>query len=355
MEKRVINHAWLTLNKHCNLKCRWCYLNRDAGTAGEKEIDIQCAYEIIDILDGLNVKNITITGGEPTTAKFLKDILKYINSKNINTLLNTNGVLLSDGCYVKELEQIGLTTLNISQKGCNEKEYHYNTGKFMFGKTLQAIQNISKTSINLIVSFVLTKETIKGILDAVKVCMQYGADSFYFSLDYCCNSIKEQLEIVDNFQDIYYEIDKLTNGNFMFHAVLPLCFLDENIVYTMLNKNQITYGCQLLNEDGVVFDNKANIIACNSLQSVVLGKFGEDYNDLETFCELLNSFRIREFYKKVRSVPHVKCMKCHLYSACMGGCLIQWLSNDFQNLIMEREQYYENRRFFEENKKNRIL
>lgn len=55
--------TWLTINRVCNLSCKWCYaqeINKN------NNMDLNTAKKLIDISNEIGVRNIKLIGGEPT-------------------------------------------------------------------------------------------------------------------------------------------------------------------------------------------------------------------------------------------------------------------------------------------------
>lgn len=72
----------------CNLRCSYCdttysFIN---PTYNEESID-----EILDYIKKQNVKNITLTGGEPLIQKDINELIKVLIDNNYNVEIETNG------------------------------------------------------------------------------------------------------------------------------------------------------------------------------------------------------------------------------------------------------------------------
>ncbi|MDR3349434.1 MAG: 7-carboxy-7-deazaguanine synthase QueE [Acidaminococcales bacterium] len=69
----------------CNLHCVWC----DTDFAANDEMDIDA---ILSIVRAFEVKNVVITGGEPTMHENLLDLARLLKSHGYWLALETNGV-----------------------------------------------------------------------------------------------------------------------------------------------------------------------------------------------------------------------------------------------------------------------
>ncbi len=97
----VVN--WL-ISEECNEDCKFCLCE-----PGKGHLKIAKARAVIDILSKKKINVIKFTGGEPLLYPGIWDVLAYAKSKNIETHLHTNGLLLTEeylnsiGSYVDVL------------------------------------------------------------------------------------------------------------------------------------------------------------------------------------------------------------------------------------------------------------
>lgn len=332
--------CWLTLNRACNLQCKWCYA-KDTKYLKSDDMDIKTAKDIIDICSELKIPHITLIGGEPTIYPHLKEVILYCNSKSISCGIVTNGIKLADKDFLNSMLEINQKSFSISLKGENKDTFKTITGKDMFDTTLKGISNCLKSGINPTVSMVLTEENIDTFIEGVKTLKDIGVKRFHFSFCYefavntdCKKQLRENnpKKLVKKFIEHYPELDQITEGNFVLFESLPLCIWDMDFINLMDNKNQIKTVCQLLHRSGLIFDSKGNLLPCNAMPSI---KLGELYNDFSTAKELLEfseTLTIKKTYNKLCSVPDVICLECANYDNCGGGCVCHWTNYNFETL-----------------------
>lgn len=70
----------------CNLACPWCDTKRIAKFKLE-------AHEILEKIDKYNVKNVVLTGGEPTVQPHLGHLLKVLKASGYILTIETNGMI----------------------------------------------------------------------------------------------------------------------------------------------------------------------------------------------------------------------------------------------------------------------
>lgn len=50
---RKIDNCWLTVNKSCNLRCRWCYLKESWNDKENFDLELEHVYALVDMIDKL--------------------------------------------------------------------------------------------------------------------------------------------------------------------------------------------------------------------------------------------------------------------------------------------------------------
>ena len=331
--------CWITVNRDCNIACKWCY----AKNIDKNEIcrmPLTSAKKIVDMCKELGITSVVLIGGEPTLYQPLTDLISYCKYLNINTTLITNGIKLSDEIYCRELIHAGLTGVNLSLKGNDKENFEVVAGKDYFEKVLQGIENINKNNLSNSVSMVITNENINTFLDGIRAAKSAGAK--FFTLSYCYNfnvcGEKDYLTknniraLIDGFVENYEELDKITEGKFSFSQSLPLCLWDEAFIKKLETKGQISSVCQLLKRAGLIFDTEGNLIPCNAMHQLKLGKLGKDFNSAKELLEYIDNKEINNVYDKLCAVPDKLCLECEKYANCGGGCVTQWTNYNFDEI-----------------------
>ncbi len=338
---KKIQNVWLTINRNCNLRCKWCYAK------GKKfdyrfSMDINLAKNIVEFFKELGIEEVALIGGEPTCYHELENLIQYIKNKNMKVCLITNGILFSDPRYLSKLEKLGVDDINFSIKGWSRESYKNNTGVDSYNQMLEALKNLSKSKINTMASFVISDENCEKITDVIELVTSCGIDNFFFSFENDFSvldgiektyDVKTLMKIVKSFENQYSKIDELTKGNFTLHQTLPLCAWNEEIINKMRKQDQIQTSCMLLQRTGLVFDTDGSLIPCNSIHQVKLGTFNKDFKDSETFYQYWESDYMMKIYNKLCALPDDICSKCKDNTVCGGGCLSNWYHFNFNELL----------------------
>lgn len=80
----------IELTSRCNLKCPFCF-----QASGGEELTKGEVFKIIDEVADAGIKGVRFSGGETLLRKDLLEILQYAKSRNLTTILNTNGLLIT--------------------------------------------------------------------------------------------------------------------------------------------------------------------------------------------------------------------------------------------------------------------
>lgn len=104
--------------KGCNLHCTYC----DTKWANDSE----CSYEdvspadIVEYIVNTNVKNVTLTGGEPLLQKEMNELLALLRNANVSVEVETNGSVPL-GEYCGSNRPIFTMDYKTPSSGCEDK------------------------------------------------------------------------------------------------------------------------------------------------------------------------------------------------------------------------------------------
>lgn len=334
--------CWLTLNRACNLRCKWCYA-KDTGYHKEDNMPLSLAYQIIDICSLLGIRHITLIGGEPTLYPNFFDVIDYCHKKRIHCGIITNGLACASKEFVQELKLHKIKSISLSLKGENAEVFKDITGVDAFEKTKDAIINCLDSGVNVNASMVLTEDNINTYIDGIVELKKLGVKHFHLSFCYefntsvSCNSYLQKhnpKQLIAAFVKGYAKLDKITKHNFTLSDGYPLCLWDKEIIERMTKYGQFVTVCQLLARSGLIFDTKGNLIPCNAMPNIKLGKLNTDFVTPEELMEYVNSAKIQTVYSKLCGLPHKTCLTCDQMINCGGGCVCQWTNYDFEQLAL---------------------
>ena len=334
-----INTCWLTLNRVCNLRCFFCYA-KNTEYSPDSTMTLEKAKKIIDFCKEGNINHIILIGGEPTVYPDLFEVIKYAKDNGITSSLVTNGIKLKKLEYCKNLLDSGITRIDISVKGNDCQDFIRVTEFDKFGDVMSAIQNLNKLNAQFSCSMVITKENVKTFCQGVKNAFDNGAKymGLSFAYDFCMDENKEKdyllknnpYQLITEFVSQIDTLNAITNEKWSIECGFPLCLYSEE----QLNKlsSHLVTSCQLLENGGIIFDHELNIIPCNTMFPIKLGKLGKDFNSFDDFKEYSQNGQYREAIDYLISVPSEKCLDCKMLEYCGGGCVNFWTHCSFDEL-----------------------
>lgn len=338
--------CWLTLNRACNLRCKWCYA-RNTGYKVADDIDYSLACQIIDLCSDLKIKHITLIGGEPTIYPNLFDVIDYCHNKKISCGFVTNGLACKDKNFVNNLRKHMIKGVSISLKGETAAVFKDVTGVDAFEDVLLGIRNCLSSGLSVTVSMVLTEENINSYLVGVKTLKELGVKNFHFSFCYEFDTSMEHnhylkqhnpKKLIKEFVSSYSELDKITNHCFTLQESFPLCLWDKDILEKLNQKGQISTVCQLLAKTGLLFDTMGNIIPCNAMADIKLGQLNVDFKTAQELIKHTQQEDFKKIYSKLCGVPDLKCLECCDLPNCGGGCVCQWTNYNYKQLMEMKDE-----------------
>ena len=348
---KSIEHVWVTLNRQCNLRCRWCY----ACSTGYYQADntpVKLAEKIIDFLSELHPEYVALIGGEPTCYPDLEHAIHRIYAHGMKSILFTNGLAFCRQEYLDRLVSAGLYGVNLSMKGWSLESYLQNTGVDGYGTMQKAIQNIANSPLESIVSFVISPENVDSYLVAVTDACAWGASYIYLSFEQNFSildgkqspqELSQIFHMIDCFMESYEQLQGITRGNFALHQSFPLCIWDSKFIEKLRENQQIFTSCQLLERSGLVFDTNGALLPCNSMYQVPIGKFGVDFTSKQDFELFWNSSRICKIYEHFARLPSYICEPCQERTQCGGGCIANWFDYHHEQWIGAYQEYQQHK------------
>ena len=155
--KRVIDYMRVSITDRCNLRCGYCVPENPAYIPHEQILRYEEILRICDIMAGLGIRTVKVTGGEPLVRKDVPDFIGKL--KKIpgieNVSLTTNGVLLEP--YVDTLAAIGLSGVNISLDAVRPETYKRLTGRDEFDRVWRSLTKALEAGLRVKINCVPVK------------------------------------------------------------------------------------------------------------------------------------------------------------------------------------------------------
>ncbi len=158
VELEELDNLFIQLcSKTCNLKCKYCYIEKNPYKKEEDFISLDKVKQALLFLKSQKLNSIYLTGGEPLMHPDFNHILRMC-LKISNTTILTNGVMINDkkARFLKKIDDESNfeTIYRVSLDSIDEIENDSYRSRGSFRKALCAIFSLLKYEFNPIISVV---------------------------------------------------------------------------------------------------------------------------------------------------------------------------------------------------------
>lgn len=206
---REISYLRISVTDRCNFRCKYCM-----GEDGIKLLDhddiltFEEIVETAEIMAGLGIKKIRLTGGEPFARRGVMDLIKKLSEipEIEDFAITTNGSMVYD--RLESLKEYGISRINFSLDTLDREKFRLITGSDKLEEVQRTIDKAIELGFKVKINAVLIKGfNDKEIADFVELTrdsdievrfielMPIGAD-----LDFDKNNYKENLHILDGYR-----------------------------------------------------------------------------------------------------------------------------------------------------------
>lgn len=143
--------ALIEVTKRCNLHCRFCFADSNAGTDADPSLEqMEAWYESVKKSSGSC--NIQLSGGEPTVRDDLPHIIKLGRELGFPFIqINTNGLRIAENEeYLNVLKFAGLDSVFLQFDGTEDSIYQQLRGRDLLAIKIKAIENCEKHGIGVV-------------------------------------------------------------------------------------------------------------------------------------------------------------------------------------------------------------
>lgn len=202
----------LEVTRVCNLKCPGCLRNAPSSLIykeGEKHCTLDKLKAIMEEIPTLMTFNF-MGDGEPLCNPEFGDLIHYISLRNINTIVTTNGTLLTKE-IVDWWTKNKVYKVHVSVDGARKATYErYRVGA-KFEKTTENLKLLGRSRITLCINMLIFEDNIEEMPEMVRLCKDVGAREVTFLMPICTlGSDLEDLVIRPKVTPRNYEVFDIT-------------------------------------------------------------------------------------------------------------------------------------------------
>ena len=173
---RPITYLRIAVTDRCNLRCFYCMPEEGIRYLPKRELlTFEELVKLTEILSGLGISKVRITGGEPFLRKDLIKLMEEIRSiDGIGELhITTNGLLAGD--YLDDLVRLGINSVNLSLDTLDPERFKLITRRDEFYKTQEVFNRLQQSGIPVkINTVVMDGKNIEDILPLAELTKHKG-------------------------------------------------------------------------------------------------------------------------------------------------------------------------------------
>jgi molybdenum cofactor biosynthesis enzyme MoaA len=164
-----------SVSRDCNFACVYCPKGDRAsggmenyapdGLVGKALSAREYEAALRQIRDGLGVRQVTFTGGEPTLNAALLDLLKAAKATFERVEITTNGALVSER-LVTAFQEMSLDLVKVSLDSVDPQQFIDIVGvkkDGVFDKVMSSIRNLSESPLAVALNVVVMKRSLSGL------------------------------------------------------------------------------------------------------------------------------------------------------------------------------------------------
>lgn len=188
-----LTHLIVRIMKRCNLPCRMC----DFWKTKDEGFDLAFFEKLCQQARPLGVKEIQLTGGEPTIHPSFFEIMSVIQSYGIQRSMITNGTRFEDPGFLKMVGALNLERIHVSLDGDAAWHDYERRSKGLWEKVSQGLIQLSKLKRDgapeIVLNYIVSCHTYKALpsildtigpsIDAIQLLPIKGEKEWYLSPD----------------------------------------------------------------------------------------------------------------------------------------------------------------------------
>jgi MoaA/NifB/PqqE/SkfB family radical SAM enzyme len=164
----------------CNLECRHCITNSSPRVDRQDELSFKRIISILDELAEIGVLEIGVGGGEPLCRSDIFQHLAYAKTIGLNTILTTNGTLVTSG-VARKLNEAGVSEVRVSFDG-SEFVHDNIRGAGSYQKALKALRILMDNNVKTEPRITICNDEKEGICKLFKDLVLAGANNVKIGL-----------------------------------------------------------------------------------------------------------------------------------------------------------------------------
>lgn len=321
--------AWLTVNRVCNLRCKWCYA--EGTNYRPDKMSLELAKKLTILTQEMGVHGIILIGGEPTLWEHLSEHNHFCKEIGIRSALVTNAIKFGKDEFWEKYQESPNDNIGLSLKARNPEHLKEVAQSTAFEQMKRGMERAC-TCFNCQVAITYSSFYCGNLLDMARFAMDCGSNGV--KINFCSTTFTgnkpdstymvSPQELASNIKRDYAKLIEITSDRLVFEMMIPFCLFSREFIEELKAKDQIVSVCQLKKGNGLIWDEHGNILMCNALFGYPVGHYGTDFTNAESLEKWLNSETVLGYYNRMGAYPSDLCQSCTMYQDCGGGCPLRW-------------------------------
>jgi MoaA/NifB/PqqE/SkfB family radical SAM enzyme len=166
---------WVELTGACNWSCLFCYNPwRPTDRANPEVLAFDdLVNALARLVDLLPFDYVALSGGEPLLYPQLLDVLRWVKSRGLRTILTTNGSLL-DNRRAAELQLAGVDAVQISLMSLDPAVHDQLSGRSSWRQTIAGICHSVRAGIDTAIVVTSTDKNVSHLIQTARLASSLG-------------------------------------------------------------------------------------------------------------------------------------------------------------------------------------
>ena len=309
----------LEVTPYCNNDCLYCYnvWRAPRSTYPQGRMSKEEIFKIIDSLrEDLPLESVAISGGEPFTRPDLSEIVSYLWARNLNTVIISNGTLLTKENIARTA---GAHNYEVPLLSYKPNIHNYLTQNDCFDKVIDGMRNLDTAGARFAVAFIATKLNYQDLEKTLDLALAMGAEGFLYNrMNVSINNHRHLEELLPDLDMIRQNLEVLEHYGATYGVPISCSIPVQPCLIDMSQYPHVYSGyCPLAGKNNgedayFTVDPLGNLRVCNH-SSVILGNLLKD-----RFRDLVNHPVVQDY----RQIIPEACVACppDIRDYCQGGC-----------------------------------
>jgi AdoMet-dependent heme synthase len=314
-EDKRLQTIYLFLTRRCNLSCQHCYVE-GVGPARDNDFDMAAIQEMVRRAIPYGLKKVKVSGGEPLVRADALQILEYLDSLDLEVVLETNGTLFQHDT-IERLQGLKDFTIFVSlDHADSEKHDQFRGLSGAYNRSVNVLKQLGKTDIRSVVTTTANRYNYADVVRIANMVLDWGIKQHRTLLNiHPLGNAREHLENAITLDEAEFLIGSLMASP---HFRSGRSYMTLPPALTPLSSLRDLHSCGW-GESVLGVLSTGDVTMCSASYDDARMIGGNLFEQ-----DLIEIWAHGTFFQKLREVGNGRvkgvCGNCVFYSACKGVC-----------------------------------